>query len=449
MRTGMARPSQKSAAAAPAMAVPATTRAARFFLAVLQFACPLLFFTNLTRNPYFTQIALLFIGIALCGVAWAVETFRRGEWRIPRLPFETPLLAFLAAAMICSLVSFGVHALLRPGLAFEMTRVWIFTIVNCVLALYLPLVFTTPLGGDGQPHRAITSDLVMAILWGAGWVAFAQMKTNDPSQTIWDPYGGFLWAIGLLYAIARTRHGDARSIFHVVFVVSFLAGAYGILQYAGHDIIWTSPVQPYGGRPVSTFGNPNFLSSYLMLACPLAIAFALRAQKAQRWGYAVVALVSGLGILSTLTRSTYVGLAAALLAMGAALFRREDLRFVKIATVALVAFVAFILLFPSTPVTHVQSPLARFTEIFEAMKTGQSYGPWHQRLLIWSSAWEMQKGFQLVGRGWGTFELFYPFFQGKFLLIPQLAQWRTHANNAHNVLLEFWSQTGLLGTGAS
>ena len=51
------------------------------------------------------------------------------------------------------------------------------------------------------------------------------------------------------------------------------------------------------------------------------------------------------------------------------------------------------------------------------------------------------------GIGWGCFELFYPFFQGKYLFVPLLASFRTHANNAHNVLMELWSQVGMVGAG--
>ncbi len=36
-----------------------------FLLAALQAVCPLLFFTDLTRNPYVTQIYLLYAGLWL------------------------------------------------------------------------------------------------------------------------------------------------------------------------------------------------------------------------------------------------------------------------------------------------------------------------------------------------------------------------------------------------
>ncbi len=442
----MARASVKRDPAPAGVPISRSDRFVRALLGLIHVVCPLLFFTNLTRNPYYTQIVILNVGVAVCGIVWAVESFRRGEWRLPRFAFDAPLTAFLAAALISSALSLFIHASVRPGLSFEVTRVWMFTLVNCVMVLFLPGLYTHPVG-DSPPRLNIWSDIVMAAVWGSMWLGFHEMKNPDSVQLMWDTYGAFLWGLAALYAVLRTRDGQATSYFHVIFSVCIVAGAYGILQYWGHDIIWNSPVQPYGGRPVSTFGNPNFLSSYLMMMCPIGVVFSLRAQRAQRWGYGLVALVSGLGLLCTLTRSTYVGLFAALVVTLVVLYQKGEMKYLRPALIAVVAFVALIFIFPSTPVTGAQSPLARFTEIFAAAKTGAAYAPWHQRILIWSSAWEMQKDYPLFGRGWGSFELFFPFFQGKFLLVPFLARWRTHANNAHNVLLEIWSQTGIVGVG--
>jgi tetratricopeptide (TPR) repeat protein len=53
----------------------------------------------------------------------------------------------------------------------------------------------------------------------------------------------------------------------------------------------------------------------------------------------------------------------------------------------------------------------------------------------------------LLGVGWGCFELFYPFYQSAYLVDPVWAPFRTHANNAHQIILECVSQAGLIGFG--
>jgi len=70
-----------------------------------------------------------------------------------------------------------------------------------------------------------------------------------------------------------------------------------------------------------------------------------------------------------------------------------------------------------------------------------------QRFLIWEAAYSMFKESPLLGHGWGNFEIIYPFHQGKFLKIEKYSPFRTHANNAHNEILEVVSQTGIVGLG--
>ncbi len=54
-----------------------------------------------------------------------------------------------------------------------------------------------------------------------------------------------------------------------------------------------------------------------------------------------------------------------------------------------------------------------------------------------------------LGKGWGGLELFYPYYQGALMVgIKGFRGLRTHANNAHNEIVEIWAQTGLLGLGA-
>lgn len=417
-------------------------------LGLTHVVCPLLFFTNLTRNPYYTQIALLNIAISLCGLIWVFHIWINRQWVLPRLPTDWPLFFFLFIALIATTLSWIGHPTMRIGIGYEALRVWVFTLINCVMAFYLPLLFTRPSENEEEKFY-IWTDIVLAGIWGGLWFFFHDLKGTNPAETMWDPYGFLLWLAAGGYAIYRTRRGVATGFFHLIFVVAMLASLYGILQYAGRDLIWSSVVQPYGGRPVSTFGNPNFLSSYLMLVSPLACAYGLKSEKKQRLGYLFIAVITAVGVLVTLTRSTYVGLMAAYLFLAVLLFRKEHLKYAKWFGVAAGIFVVLVLLFPKTPLSEVQSPLSRFTEIFQQRDAGVPYAPWHQRLLIWSSAWDMVQAGPLFGKGWGTFELFYPFYQGHYLLSDLFPALRTHANNAHNILLEMWAQLGILGTGTA
>src|SRR5438105_3261022 len=89
--------------------LPLTTKLAIGTLALVHVVCPLLFLTNLTRNPYYTQITLLNIGITLAALLWTVQVWINGELRFPRFPFEIPLMILLAVALASTVFSWLNH----------------------------------------------------------------------------------------------------------------------------------------------------------------------------------------------------------------------------------------------------------------------------------------------------------------------------------------------------
>src|SRR4051794_16100619 len=94
---------KKSPSAVPAAPPPDWIAAA--LLTTLHIVCPLLFFTNLNRNPYYTQIVLLNLAICLGGIVWIARAFHANELRLPRTAIEVPLAGFLAVALLSSVSS--------------------------------------------------------------------------------------------------------------------------------------------------------------------------------------------------------------------------------------------------------------------------------------------------------------------------------------------------------
>src|SRR5262249_49489972 len=110
--------------------------------------------------------------------------------------------------------------------------------------------------------------------------------------------------------------------------------------------------------------------------------------------------------------------------------------------------VGLAIFWPGSPLSaKPERPFDRFRELITTVRAHKPYGSWDQRRMVWSCAWDMGKERPLVGKGWGFFELFYPFYQGWYLSDRVFRGFRTHANNAHNVILEIWSQTGTVGLG--
>ncbi|MBI5240847.1 MAG: O-antigen ligase family protein [Elusimicrobia bacterium] len=424
-------------------------------LVAAHFVSPLLFFTNLTRNPYITQISLLNIALAAAAAAYVLRgVLSRDGLRLPRTPLDGPWLGLLAACAVSWTVAYLGHAaFFRPSMASEGSRNSIFLLGNCLVPFYLSASLSWE--GDGPPPGAWA---FFALAWGFLWLGYPQLRTPSSPlagvwQQVWDPYGVLVWAAGLAAAYALCRRARVLDFLHLALAAGTLASLYGICQYFNFEFIWPNVLNPYGGRSVSSFGNPNFLSTFNVLLLPAAVACFLAARSTgRRLIYGAAALILQAALLCTMTRSSWAGALAAVALLG--LFpdlRRAALASPRPCGMLGAAALAVVLLWPASSISagYTPSVISRLTEIGQAAQSGNPYSPLHQRLLIWGCAWLMGAENPLTGKGWGLFELFYPFYQGHLLnSFDSFSFLRTHANNAHNEVLEFWAQTGLLGLGA-
>lgn len=379
-------------------------KSCQWLLYLLLLVPPLLFFTNLTRNPYYFQIFLLNSLVLLFWIIILLKATKDKNIQFYTNLLDLPLLSFCAVALLSWFMTYlttqpnffqklgipeGKHIIglnyLRSSIVSEGTKKIIFTLVNVLLVYYLSANFIT-----------------------------------EKSYTV---------------------------TYHILFFSGFIAAVYGILQYFGIEPIWPKVLNPFGGRSVSTFGNPNFLSSYLVLLFPVNIFYMLNSNK-KRYIYFIAAIVYFMALLCTLTRSSWVGLIVAVGVM-VWLVRKEKELLLKHKNILLLMLGMFTIIFLLWPKSRVAgynpTPVQRLVEIADIKK--EVYGSVHQRLLIWLCAWDMVKEKPLLGKGWGCFELFYPYYQGKYLFLDTFRRFRTHANNAHNEILEIWSQTGFIGMG--
>ncbi|MBI3553313.1 MAG: tetratricopeptide repeat protein [Elusimicrobia bacterium] len=428
-------------------------RTRQSLLTVLLFVCPLLFFTNLTRNPYVTQICL--VNLAL--LAWTALYFLREGAALPRTPVDVPLAAWLGVCLLSWVVAYFGHApFFRPAMVNEGLRNTMFLLINCGAAFYLG----ASLGREGtdEPSASLGGWAAFCLGWGLLWTAFPLMRGSGVAPAdiwghLWDGYGAFVWLAGLAAALWLTRQGRAGDFLHLVFATAFLSSVYGVFQYFNVEFIWPNVLNPYGGRSVSTFGNPNFMSSYDVIVLPAAVVCFVQSRGGKRALYGAVALAVEAALLCSLTRSSWIG---ALVGVGFLFlwpeFRRELSAAPRPCGLFFAAALAMALVWPSSSISSGYTPsvLGRLGEVGLILKPEAAYSPFHQRRLIWSCAWLMGRENPLTGKGWGLFELYYPFYQGCLLdAYDFYRNMRTHANNAHNEILEIWSQTGAAGLGVS
>ncbi|MEK7390064.1 MAG: tetratricopeptide repeat protein [Elusimicrobiota bacterium] len=434
-------------------------RARRWMLVTAHFLCPLLFFTNLTRNPYVSQIALLNAALALAFAAWVLrEGLRAGPIKLPRLPVEWPLAVFIVIWGVSWLRAYFGHVeFFQPAMAAEGARGGMFLLLNGAVVFWLAA--TVAAEDDGSNDAPLGAWAACVVVWALLWTAYPQMRVRSGGRpdvllsNIWDPYGACLWAVGLAGASWLCRRGRLIDYLHLILATGFLASAYGVGQYFNFEIVWPTVLNPYGGRAVSTFGNPNFLSTYTAALMPSALALCLLEKPGpRRWIYGIVFFTLEAALLATLTRSSWGGAAVGVLALGLSSRIRAKVK-EEPRTLGLIFGVAIALAvgWPSSTISSGYTPtfLGRLTEFRAIVKAAGFYSPWHQRVLIWTSSWLMGCEEPLLGKGGGLYELFYPFYQGHLLHEnPFFHNMRTHANNAHNELLEVFAQTGVIGLGA-
>ncbi|MBI4064468.1 MAG: tetratricopeptide repeat protein [Elusimicrobia bacterium] len=449
-----------------------------FLSLVAHFVCPLLFFTNFTRNPYQTQITFLhlsILGIILAVLArWAktsadnlLAEILTSNW--PRAFW--PLLVFTVVCWISWAVSWFSHTgFFGSSIVAEGLRVNLFWIANVLLAAGVGFLAGRRLRGRHEELFAIDGPVLAGgLVFGLGWIFFRGLKSAHPpsgADTIvgflGDPYGFFLWAGILAWYGYRWYCRGPVVLITINYTAGLLASLYGVGQYFGHDIIWIRNIGYYGSRAISTFGNPNFLSPYLAVLLPcLAVGYLRSRQVKEKILYGALFFVFEAGLLVTMARSAWAG---ALVGLGLAIYllHRETKSFggqtqtsPVLGKPLLAGFAVFLGLFvcwPQGADKTSPNPAGRFLETRAIIQQdpanpAYAYQPFFQRILIWSSCWQFVRERPLLGKGWGTLELFYPFYQSSMLYQPRYRALRTHANNGHNEIIEVWSQTGILGMG--
>lgn len=446
----------------PENAPPVNRAALAFLLTTAFFVSPLIFFTGLTRNPYYFQITLLNISLLCAAALFIYGSIKRGRWLLPRSALSWPLATLAAVYAVSFAFSWAGHAsFFHPAMVSEGLKAGVFFLVNCLAVFYLSL--NVPFAEDREVPAG--KWLALIVCWGLLWMLFPALRSQAAGDglldRILDPYGLLLWSSGFAAAFMLVRRCRQEDILHLALSAGAVASLYGILEYFHVEIVWAKLVNPYGNRSVSTFGNPNFISSYVVLFLPLAASLLMKAETGiKRFYYGFVFLAYGGMLMCSLTRSSWLGAGAAFAFLFAFASHRDKLKVNrKFLYPFFGAALLLMLLWPADNLKPFSSGLAeRVTEAVSGIRSpaaislsggsGPVYASFHQRLLMWSSAWQMGLENPLLGKGWGQFELFYPFYQGRLMLnFPAMRALRTHANNAHNELLEQWSQAGLIGLG--
>lgn len=426
----------------------------KFLFVLLFFVVPLLFFTNLTRNPYYFQITLLNILVSLFYIFYVYHSYKAGKMLFPNNPVVYIFILLIFVFFLSSVYSYyGHNDFFKPSILSEFRRIWLYTIFNAFLVFLIPFFIPVDDKYEGE------SFFVFVILWGVLWFLFPFLKTD--ASNFFDFYGFLLWAAGVFYLYLRFKNIEHNFLMNIFILSGIMASLYGVLQYFGIEFIWHKLVNPYGRRAVSTFGNPNFVSSYVMMLFPVSMFYYLQSKSKFNKFYYLFSMISYLlMIFASLTRSSIIGLIFSVVVLFSFSEYRKSLnKKIKELKKIFLIIILLAILWPDQNLKPLSFGVVK--RLYVATKNvvlnakmsaseENLYPSFHQRLLIWNIGLLMFKENPVTGKGWGSFELFYPFYQGHLLReYPNLKTLRTHANNAHNEIIEILSQTGIVGFGIS
>ncbi|MDE2311651.1 MAG: O-antigen ligase family protein [Patescibacteria group bacterium] len=216
--------------------------------------------------------------------------------------------------------------------------------------------------------------------------------------------------------------------------VGAVTGTYALWEKLGLPLLFPDPSLPE--RASSTFGNPIFFASFLVLPLALACFFALQEEaRSAKLRYWLLAALQLLGIYLSVTRGAAVGLAVGAGVAGVvyiALSSKTRSRRIGVAAIAALILLAG-LFFAVRGKLPEQSLARRLTEFHDSNTVS--------RLIQWRMAWEGIQVRPLLGVGPEN----YYYIANKYF-DPQLYNYDySWFDKPHNYWLELWATTGLFG----
>lgn len=431
----------------------------RVLLAMCFLVVPLVFFTDLTANPFFVQNVLLYVLIALLYGTLAVKFLRSKDIDFTKTFFD---LAFFVYVITCivgwlSAVSSAPQA---------MRQTMFYGLLN-----YGSLLFIVSLGAYMLSKNVVfsgtieskTNYILLFLGWGALWYFLPMLKTHLLSDGLFaqmfDWYGLVLWILGVWLGVRVLRKLTQENILVLMFVAVFLACCYGVLQALGLEFLWPFEINQFATKAFSTFGNPNFLSSAVVMLLPSLLVYYMRTDSKKDFiVYGLLVLVYILFLSFGLARSCWIGAACGLVMMWmfgtlrALIWQRKG-------RVFLLALLAVGVGWGSVYVdgTDVPSPVAkRAAELAQVTPSNFTlkvdrediFQSLHQRLFMWDVSKEIFLERPVLGSGLGNFQMAFEQNQPKTLLrYPNLRELKTITPAPHNELFFQLGQGGIVGLG--
>jgi hypothetical protein len=368
--------------------------------------------------------------VLLVIAGWALFAFA-GAYRWTVLPV-------VAGAVVLT-------SLVRPSVLRSPYRVLDLALIACLLTTAGQLV---PLPSELRHTLSPSANAIdRALLFTAGDndAAVPRPLSLDPTSTAWAlTVGAALLAI---FWSARTIFARGGGLRIVVRWIGWFGLALAIIMFvqrsASPELIygfWRPITRASHPTPLGPFVNRNDLATWLTMAAPLTVGYALARLESSRyskgaavdvkvlsdsrmWWLAASVCLMAAALLASLSRSGLFGSAAALLTFALVARRRVSRRGFG----AMVSAGGVVLLIAAM-YANLSALLERISYTVPSDLGG--------RLTIWRETWPMARDFRWTGIGVGAFERAMLFYQQSTRLI--------FFNHAHNEYLQVLVEGGVL-----
>jgi O-antigen ligase len=338
-----------------------------------------------------------------------------------------------------------VAAATRPRVLRRPHRALDLALLACLLVTAGQLIPLTPHArGVLSPSATAIEGALLLDPRVNGPDASARPLSLDPASTAWALAFGV--ALLLIFWSARAifaRGGALRLVCRWTAWFGLVLAALMFLQRAVTPGLiygfWRPITRASHPTPLGPFVNRNDIATWLMMACPLVLGYAIArldsrshgshppdieslADARTLWlGVSVCLMMAAL--LASLSRSGLFGGAAAFLVFSVLARRRLTERKLGWVLVAMVALTVIAMMY-----ANLSALMERISDTVPSNLGG--------RLTVWHETWPMARDFRLTGIGVGAFE--------RAMLVYQQSTRLIFFNHAHNEYLQVLVEGGLL-----
>lgn len=326
-----------------------------------------------------------------------------------------------------------------------------FDIIKVVVMRALTIVAIAAWGAGmllygGRIRRTKIDYLILVFL---AWVLVSSFFSIHPPTAIFGKYRRFEgWLSFVNYALVfflvvqlADRASRARSLARTLVLSSMVVTWYGLMQYLDADFVQWGTLPFEKTRSFSTYGNPDLLGGFLVLALPVAAAMAL-SETSRMWRtiYWLATFMLSAVMITAFTRGAWIGGFVAVCILAFAVWRARirphaiDLGFLGLSVLAVVGIIVRSLRSPD--------PVLNFwTRLVSIFQFGE--GSAATRFEIWKAALKAIEMRPVFGFGADTFRLVFPFT--KTAPYVAMAGYLSVADNVHNYPLQLAAGIGIPG----